>query len=292
MKSRIFFTALLLMGLTTLADAQDDGPFGIILGVSGETGGSKQKLTNEWIDFQRFSTQTSFKNRFGFGVGVDAGFRLGNVYFLTGTQFTRRGGALDAEQQWSNYRLQNTSLADNLKPKEASHPIFIEDRLSMNLLRIPLMLGYRIGNENIEFRLAGGVAFNSGLGKEGNFKRKSSWDIDINQTGAFERVNDTESVTDGLGGFNYGSTQAARFKKSYFSFILNPALLFRLKENNYLKIGAVYENYGNLINNSYRFRTDPTNPNSAKLPNGKTTMAALSFQIGYEYRLNLSGTTY
>lgn len=272
----MFKQALLYSFFTILSFSiqAQDSPIGLVFGVSGDIGSSRQKLTDDWIQ----GTDAEFKGLFGYSVGADVGVRIGKFFVLTGAAYSKRGGKTNVTQLWRNYIPEDPNITPDKFPRTETDPVTIQDKLTMNSVRIPLMLGYKFGGDNFEFRIVGGVGYNLFLGKKADFTRDASWQYFTNQN-TTETQSDRPSDSDGFGTFEYGSNPNSRFKTSAISIIINPCIFLKLKENSYIKAGLLYENYGNIINNKFR-------PSGNPLPDGKNNMSAWSFQLGYEYRLN------
>lgn len=280
-KFKLAFYFLFLLGFNLITNAQEQSPFGLTLGVSGDIGSSKQKLTDDWIQ----GTSSEFKGNFAYGIGADVGVRLGNFLISTGAAFNRRGGKSKVTQKWETYfpNLEDDQIPITNYPLNLSDPVTIEDKTTMNLIKIPLLLGYKFGSGNFEFRLSAGIGYNLFLGKGANFTRNASWFyLDNSQTS--NQQSDKPTSKDGFGTFEYGSDPNHRFKASVISIIIIPSVYLKIKENSYIKAGVQYENYGNLINSSFRSR--------GVLPEGKNNMSAFTFQLGYEYRLDFGGSTF
>ena len=130
-------------------------PAGLILGISGEVGSSSQKLTDDYLLVQQFRAEDS-KSTLAYGLGVNVGVRLGNFSFITGGSYIRRGGGTDAEILGRNYTPRNPSATSPGPDLE----VIVEDRLSLNLLRVPFLLGYQFGSDNFKFRISAGSSVN------------------------------------------------------------------------------------------------------------------------------------
>ncbi len=252
-------------------------PAGLILGISGEVGSSSQKLTDDYLLVQQFRAEDS-KSTLAYGLGVNVGVRLGNFSFITGGSYIRRGGGTDAEILGRNYTPRNPSATSPGPDLE----VIVEDRLSLNLLRVPFLLGYQFGSDNFKFRISAGLGWNYGIGDKAIFTRNATWKDPNNLS---VDINDVESDQDGFGvGHTYGDLSTDRFKKSFVSFILAPDVLFKINENGFIKLGVLYESYGRIVNDKFVINNNP--------PDGTTSMSSFNFQIGYEYRLDFGGGTF
>jgi hypothetical protein len=226
---------------------------------------------------QQFRSEDS-KSIMAYGLGVNLGIRLGNFSLITGGSYTRRGGGTDAEILGKNYTPRNVNA---IKPGPELE-VIVDDRLALNLLRVPFLLGYQFGSDNFKFRISAGLGWNYGIGDKAIFTRNATWKDPNNLS---VDINDVESDQDGFGvGFTYGDLSTDRFKKSFVSFMLSPEMLYKINENGFLKLGVLYESYGRIVNDKFVIRNNP--------PTGTTSMNAFSVQLGYEYRLDFGGGTF
>ncbi len=258
--------------------AQGRGNLGILIGASGDIGGSRQVLTDDFRFLQNYQNVEEGR-LFAYSLGVDAGLRVGKVYVLSGVSFIRRGALTKARILGQFYEPNPNSIEPRPDPD-----IFvnIEDRTRMNYLRVPVMLGYALGGDNFRVRLSTGIAFNSSLGRNADFSRSASYPEPGNLD--LPRTLSSESSFDGFrDGFLYGNNTNERYKPSLVSFVFNPSLLIRLNDYGFLNMGIIYENFGRIINEDWRY-------SGTNVARGKTTMSSFLFHLGYEYKLDFGNT--
>lgn len=251
----------------------EEGPLGLILGLSGDVGGSSITQSDQF-QAQYTSEQYNEPSLFSFGVGVNAGVRLNNFYLLTGASYISRGGRVEGRVLGENY----TDLRDGIEPPLDDQEVFIEDRTTINMLKIPVLAAYRFGSKKFAFRLSLGVAFNSTVGDRATFEREAEWRSNL-VDGDFVSGGRTNSDLYGI--FLYGDDSRARFVSSSISFIFNPSIVFQLKRNSHLKIGVVYESFGDISNDRF-------SSGGSGIVTGDQKMSYFGVQVGYEYRIEFA----
>lgn len=290
----LFLTAVSLYG-------QNDGPVGILLGATGELGGSRMNITDDLVGVKNLldSDQSSI---FAFGAGFDVGLKLGSVYILSGFSFNSRGGVYNANAPWERVRSTYLEKGDsilvlnneNSRPPSDDTPFEIQETITMNHFRVPLLIGYGFGTPGFEVRVAGGIGFNSFIGSNANFSKELTWRDGADATRSYN-----EDTSDGFYraagnddlapiGYNFGDNQNDRYSRSTTSLILTSSVYIKINENGFLRLGVLYESYGNLINPEFRYRT-LSQPDRLVNPRGRNTMSAVSMLIGYEYRISGGG---
>ena len=262
----LFFTTFSLYG------QKDEGEISFIIGVSGDIGGSNIKMS-DMFQGQYITDELKEPSLFSFAAGVDFGIRLGNFYLLSGGAFSRRGGRVEGRVLGINY-----IASQGITPPADNQEVFISDRIAINYLRIPILAGYRFGNENFEMRLALGIGINSTIGDRAEFRREAEW-RNLQIEGQF--ISGGRTNEDLYGVFLFGDDSRARILESATSFIFSPSFLFRVNDNGYLKVGAIYEAFGDISNGSFNFGN--------QLVRGEMRMNNISFQIGYEFRFSRGG---
>jgi hypothetical protein len=277
-KTFLFLITYFLLFVGNESFGQGRSDFGILIGASGELGGSRQVLTDDFRFLQNYQNVEEGR-LFAYSLGVDAGLRVGKVYVLSGVSFIRRGALTKARILGQFYEPNTNSTEPRPDPDVF---VNIEDRTRMNYLRVPILLGYAFGGDNFKIRLSTGIAFNSSLGRNADFSRSASYPEPGNLD--LPRTLSSESSFDGFrDGFLYGTNTNERYKPSLVSFVFNPSLLFRLNDYGFLNMGIMYENFGRVINGDWRY-------SGTNVARGKTTMSAFMFHLGYEYKLDF-GTT-
>lgn len=247
-----------------------EGPVGLILGLSGDVGGASITQSDQF-QAQYTTEQYEEPSLFSFGVGVNAGVRLNNFYLLTGASYITRGGRVKGRVLGRNY-----TVGDGISPDQEpddDQEVFIEDRTNINMLKVPVLAAYRFGSQKLAFRLSLGIAFNSMLGDRANFEREAEWRDEV----AGDFVNGGRTNSDLFDVFLYGDDSRARFLPSTISFIFNPSLVFQIKKNSHLKIGVIYESFGDISNDRFSRGSD--------IVTGDQNMSYFGVQIGYEYRI-------
>jgi hypothetical protein len=278
MKKILLFASLLFMVIKTHSQEMM-----FQLGVSTEANFSTQNLTREYAEeFTR--TPITNQSLASLGFGIDAAILFGNVSLNTGFKYTRRGSKLAFNLDVINPTPPVTNpIIDDTGNSRTVASGRQETVIEMTAFRVPLLLGYKFGEEGMIFDLRAGPAFYFGSGDV--IEKTKRTFIDNNNLPITPQ---TAALAEDSGRQFYGSATNQRYNKPMTSLVINPNLSIQISDDGFLRLGAYYETFLSVVNPAYR----PVNSPSGSRIEGVTQMNSFAIEIGYVHRFWLSGGVY
>lgn len=253
MKTLILFL-LLSISIVPQVNSQNSA---FLLGINGGANFSSLKYTGY------FATQNeTTSSKLGFQGGFDLGFKYGNFSFLTGLQYLQAGG--------------NTEL----RKDDPNDPFFLADgsvdvgvqttNTSLSMLSIPLLLRYQTKGD-LAFAVSLGPIINMSSGT-------AKTEISYNLTNAGQLGPDEYELS-------YGDLGNDPLSTGHVGFMFSPGILYKMSDNGVFRFNVTYRSVGDIKNDNFLVADSQ---GFATIVSGSIKSRALSFEIGYEHRIDFN----